>query len=659
MYLPNVSPPHINAPRLGKGHCSVMWATLAARRRRLPLASAAVRAASSSSSMGALTSAYSLRSSLWAPTEKQAPADAATPSHQLLIRGGFVRKSGHGVYSLLPLGKRVASKLERVIDDEMRRIHGNKLDLPVLIPVELWKQSGRWHARGPELMTLADRRDDLYALGPTHEESITSLVAAHYVAKRDNAPSLRLYQIGRKFRDEIRPRFGLLRAREFIMKDMYSFDTDFPRALETYESVASAYERILGERLRLPIAKVEADSGNIGGNLSHEFHVLAPVGEDALLSCASEDCGYAANVEKAHGELPPVDTKRQEPIKDDPRVQQLLAQAKDQIGTRDFWQTMQKLQQEAGGVTLKLLQVAGGEDEADDEGTQHPTHVALMFARQDREVNELAVKPFFDDGEELVPLSALKFQELDLANATHVKLSVFLDESLHHDHSENPIVNVVSEAAKVSTDRVEFGHFRLAQEGDLCARCNSGAHLVAKRGIEVGHVFYLGQKYSKPFNVTCTNDKGEKTLMEMGCFGMGVTRLIAAAVEVSHDARGIIWPVTIAPFKVLVMTIGGSKAGEDAIAQAAHSIADDLSASGVVGFSEDVMLDDRWSESPGSKLAESELLGYPYRVVVGKRFASEGLVEVQTRATMEKVFLPPADLVPFFRSLADKGEIIE
>jgi prolyl-tRNA synthetase len=629
-----------------------MWA---ARRRRPALALAASRAASSSAGGG---NAYSLRSVLWAPTEKQAPADAATPSHALLVRGGFVRKAGLGVYALLPLGKRVAGKLERVIDDEMRRIGGNKLDLPVLLPVELWKQSGRWHTRGPELMTLADRRGDRYALGPTHEESVTSLVAAHYIARRDRA-SLRLYQIGRKFRDEIRPRFGLLRAREFVMKDMYSFDVDFPRALETYESVAGAYECILRDRLRLPIAKVEADSGSIGGNLSHEFHVLAPVGEDALLSCASQDCGYAANVEKALGELPPVETEQREPMEDSPRVQELLAQTKNQLGTREFWHTVQKLLQETGGVALKLLQVAGGDEEGENEGGRLPTHVALVFTRHDREANELALKPFFDDGEELVSLSTAKFQEMDLANAANMKLSVFLDESLRHDHTKNPIVKIISEGAKRSADRVESGHFRLAQEGDLCTRCNSGAPLVAKRGIEVGHVFYLGQKYSKPFDVTFTNDKGEKTLMEMGCFGMGVSRLIAAAVEVSHDARGIIWPVAIAPFKVLVMTIGGSKAGGDAMAQAAHSIAADLSASGVLGFSEDVMLDDRWSESPGSKLAESELLGYPYRVVVGKRFASEGLVEVQTRATMEKVFLPPAELVSFFQSLADKGEIIE
>lgn len=637
---------------------------LSARRRRPSLALAAQRVVSCSSSSssspdaGGGPPAYALRSVLWAPTEKQAPADAATPSHALLVRGGFVRKAGLGVYALLPLGKRVASKLERVIDDEMRRIGGNKLDLPVLLPVELWKASGRWHARGPELMTLADRRGDRYALGPTHEESVTSLVAAHYVARRDRA-SLRLYQVGRKFRDEIRPRFGLLRAREFVMKDMYSFDADLPRAIETYESVAGAYERILAGRLRLPIAKVEADSGSIGGNLSHEFHVLAPVGEDALLSCASSDCGYAANVEKALGALPPAEAEQQEPTEHSPRVQELLTQARNQLGTREFWHTVQRLQQEAGGVALKLLQVAGGDDEVESESVRPPTHVALVFTCHDREANELALKPFFDDGEELVPLSTTTFQELDLGNATTTKLSVFLDESLRHDHAENPIADIVSEGAKASADRVESGHFRLAQEGDLCARCNSGARLVAKRGIEVGHVFYLGQKYSKPFNVTFTNDKGEKTLMEMGCFGMGVSRLIAAAVEVSHDARGIIWPVAIAPFKVLVMTIGGNKAGGDAMAQAAHSIAADLSASGVVGFSEDVMLDDRWSESPGSKLAESELLGYPYRVVVGKRFASEGLVEVQTRATMEKVFLPPAELAAYFQSLADKGEIIE
>ncbi|KAF4322992.1 hypothetical protein BBI17_002113 [Phytophthora kernoviae] len=434
-----------------------------------------------------------LRSVLWAPTEKQTPSDAAVPSHQLLLRAGFVRKSGHGVFALLPLGRRVVAKLEALIDDEMAQAGGNRVDLPVLIPSELWKQSGRWQTRGPELMALQDRRDDVLALGPTHEESITSLVAANYNVTDSTKTSLRLYQIGRKFRDEIRPRFGLLRAREFIMKDMYSFDASYDRALQSYEEITTAYNRLLLSRLKLPVKRVEADSGNIGGNLSHEFHVLADIGEDAILSCASPECDYAANVEA----------------------------------------------------------------------------------------------------------------------------------------------------------------------GDCCPRCtgDDAAVLEDKRGIEVGHVFYLGQKYSKPFGATYTDAKNNKHPLEMGCYGLGVTRLIAATVEALHDEHGIVWPTEIAPFKVLVMSIGGKKQ-EDPISQAAWRIADQLASGEVAGLMrDDVLLDDRWRESPGSKLAESELVGYPYRVVVGRRFTKEGLVEVQTRATMGKVFMAPEELPTFFSERARQDKL--
>eukprot|EP00644_Phytophthora_capsici_P002289 jgi/Phyca11/548122/estExt2_Genewise1Plus.C_PHYCAscaffold_270342 len=463
-----------------------MWAV---RARRSSLA-AAGRHLSTSQSIRAAPCA--LRSVLWAPTEKQAPSDAAVPSHQLLVRAGFVRKGGHGLFALLPLGRRVVAKLEAIIDDEMNKIGGNRVDLSVLTPNELWKQSGRWQSRGPELMTLEDRREDVLVLGPTHEESITSLVAAHYNAAGATNSSLRLYQIGRKFRDEIRPRFGLLRAREFVMKDMYSFDASYDGALQTYQDVTTAYNEILISRLKLPVKRVEADSGNIGGNLSHEFHVLADIGEDAILSCSSEVCDYAANVEKAEGRLP--------------------------------------------------------------------------------------------------------------------------QSSMEHSENED------------------------------------------KRGIEVGHVFYLGQKYSKPFGATYTDAKNNKHPLEMGCFGLGVSRLVAAAVEASHDDHGIAWPTEIAPYKVLVMSIGGKKR-EDAVSQAAWDIAGNLSSGNVAGLArDDVLLDDRWRESPGSKLAESELIGYPYRVVVGKRFTKEGLVEVQTRATMEKSFMTPEELPAFFAKLvqADK-----
>lgn len=597
-------------------------------------------------------SPVALRSMLWIPTEKEIPADAAIPSHQLLVRGGFIRKSGHGVYTFLPLGKKVMRNLEREIDAEMMAIGGNKLDLPVMIPAELWKQSGRWQTRGPELITFADRRDEKYALAPTHEESITSLVANHYTNNAE-AASLRLYQVGRKFRDEVRPRFGLLRAREFVMKDMYSFDTTFDRALVTYEDVVGAYRAILKDRLKLPIAQVEADSGNIGGNLSHEFHVVADVGEDALLSCGHETCGYAANVEKAQGKFPSLEQTQQVAeaalvaLVQSARV--LLAQGE----TAEAWKLLvQAAQHEQSDVTCALLR----EQATDDEKAEAVRRVALVLTREDRAVNELALKPFYND-EELEPIKTLPEEELQTL-VQHKALRVFIDDSLQSLDSASPIVALAQEASSVAA---EWGQFRLAEVGDGCPRCEHG-HLEAKRGIEVGHVFYLGQKYSKPFNVTFTEHDPEtkqtvKKVMEMGCFGLGVSRLIAAAVEVSHDAHGIVWPVALAPFKVLVMAIGCKKQ-DDPVAQAATSIARDLVSQQVGDLThEDVLLDDRWAESPGSKLAESELLGYPYRVVVGRRFAKEGLVEVQTRATMAKHFMAPQDLHAFFQERRNEGEL--
>ncbi|TMW59358.1 hypothetical protein Poli38472_004427 [Pythium oligandrum] len=568
--------------------------------------------------------AFTRRSVLWIPTEKENPADAAIPSHQLLIRGGFIRKSGHGAFSFLPLGKRVISKLEAIIDDEMHAIQGNKVDLPLMIPADLWKISGRWQNRGPELIAFTDRRGDLQTLAPTHEESVTSLVAAHYT--NSNA-SLRLYQVGKKFRDEIRPRFGLLRGREFIMKDMYSFDTSFENALVTYNDVVGAYEAILTKRLKLPIAKVEADSGNIGGNLSHEFHVLAAIGEDGLLSCASASCDYAANVEKAYGTI----TENASLATD------VVASA---LTGADSWQTIASYVQSAENTGLKcqIFAESTGEDEEVEE--TKGTRLALVFVRSDREANDLLLKPFFN-GEEM---KAVKPEEATEAFARATGVQVFVDDSIK-TMDANPVAKLLLERAEGDKACAHVGHFRLAQEGDGCSKCGH-AKLEAKRGIEVGHVFYLGQKYSKPFEVTFPEQVGNKTehkVMEMGCFGMGVSRLVAAVVESSHDEHGIIWPEALAPYKVLVMSIGSKKA-EDPAAQAALSIAGDLAQT--LGRDE-VVLDDRWNESPGSKLTEAELLGYPYRVVVGKRFVKEGLVEVLTRATMEKTFLPPHELAAF------------
>ncbi|KAE9103206.1 Proline--tRNA ligase [Phytophthora fragariae] len=637
-----------------------MWAV---RARRSSLASVG-RRLSSSSSQSIRSAPCALRSVLWAPTEKQAPSDAAVPSHQLLVRAGFVRKGGHGLFALLPLGRRVVAKLEALIDDEMLKIGGNRVDLTVLTPNELWKQSGRWQSRGPELMTLEDRREDVLVLGPTHEESITSLVAAHYNTAGAADSSLRLYQIGRKFRDEIRPRFGLLRAREFVMKDMYSFDASYDGALQTYQDVSAAYNAILVSRLKLPVKRVEADSGNIGGNLSHEFHVLADVGEDAILSCSSATCDYAANVEKAEGVLPSVCSMEQKGGVS-AELGAIIAQLGEQARTGDnqVWKTVVALQEAVGpqGFSLKLVREheESSDFEHGDDEDNLPPRMALCFTRHDREVNELAAKPFIGGDEGDVIENNTKIVEM-LANRDQAaELHLLLDDSLKHDTPA--LVGLRAAAESLSKQQkhthLAWGHFRLAQAGDHCSRCNGGdgAVLEDKRGIEVGHVFYLGQKYSKPFGATYTDAKNNKHPLEMGCFGLGVSRLVAAAVEASHDDHGIAWPTEIAPYKVLVMSIGGKKQ-DDPVSQTAWQIAGQLASGEVAGLvRDDVLLDDRWRESPGSKLAESELIGYPYRVVVGKRFTKEGLVEVQTRATMEKTFLTPEELPAFFAGLVQSG----
>ncbi|CAI5711857.1 unnamed protein product [Hyaloperonospora brassicae] len=638
-----------------------MWSTCTRRSR--PLVSAKRRVSTHASPCA-------LRSLLWAPTEKHAPSDAAVPSHQLLVRAGFVRKSGHGLFAVLPLGRRVMAKLEALIDEEMSEIGGNRVDMTVLTPHELWKQSGRWQSRGPELMTLDDRRDELLVLGPTHEESITSLVAAHYNAAGAADVSLRLYQIGRKFRDEMRPRFGLLRAREFVMKDMYSFDATYDSAWQTYQDVTAAYNKILISRLKLPVKRVEADSGKIGGNLSHEFHVLADVGEDAILSCSSSLCDYAANVEKAEGVLPPTDHAMTKGCSDEISVElgAIIAQLDEQAraGDAQVWKSIVDLHDAAGeagfSFNLVLERTENVDPDTADSVADDSVHrMALCFLRHDRTMNELAAKPYIGGDEGDVITSKVKIMDLLVKRLHTTDLHLLLDDSLKHGGHMSPAVKTLCAAAKILSaheDHIHlaWGHFRRAQAGDCCPRCNdSAAVLEDKRGIEVGHVFYLGQKYSKPFGAVYTDAKHKKHAFEMGCYGLGVSRLVAATVEASHDDYGIVWPTEIAPYKVLVMSIGG-KTQSDVVSQTAWDIAGELASGTTAGFArDDVLLDDRWQESPGSKLAESELLGFPYRVVVGKRFAKEGLVEVQTRRTMAKTFVPRQELSAFFAGLVEAG----
>ncbi|CAK4079186.1 unnamed protein product [Aphanomyces euteiches] len=512
---------------------------------------------------------YAVRSSIFIPTTREVPADAAIPSHQLLLRAGFMRKSSNGIYMMMPLALRSLAKLEAIIDFHMHEIGCSKLSMPNLLHHDLWQATGRWDSSGPELFRVNDRRDVAHCLGPTHEEVFTSLVASTVTSPK--ALPLRLYQIGRKFRDEVRPRFGLLRAKEFVMKDAYTFDVDREGAEVTYGLMVKAYHAIL-RQLELPIGQVEADTGNIGGSLSHEFHVLSGFGEDALLSCSS--CDYAANVEKARSSISMPEESFSSPVTS-------LADAASHSGLHVTW-FQEKLDAETR--TIAVVTPAG------------------------YEVNRLALKPFADEA---------KLQDIAAPEATEPSLVLV-------DATAASVVQIASS---------EEGDFHLARANDGCPCCQDGV-LEEKRGIEVGHVFYLGQKYSKALDAKFVDAQNQTKLMEMGCYGMGITRLLAASVESLHDSHGIVWPRAIVPYQAVV--IGLAKSAKDNEAVAASSIAASLSKT----FPDDVVLDDRWTERPGIKLTEAELIGYTWRIVVGKRFASEGLVEVLYRPTMEVQHVP-------------------
>lgn len=608
-------------------------------------------------------SAYALRSQLWIPTLKNAPIEAAVPSYQLLLRAGFIRKSGHGTFAMLPLATRVLQKLERIIDIEMKQISGNKCDLPAIVSADLWRLSDRWRGRSSELFTFQDRRNSEQILAPTHEEPMTSLVAQHYNPTREargesGHQSLRLYQIGKKYRDEVRPRFGLLRSREFIMKDMYTFDTNYKNAVQSYDAVIASYKRILRGILRLPVVQVQADTGEIGGNFSHEFHVLASIGEDGILSCSSstnpvrEECDYAANVEKAQGLLYGPKEEKADIIP----YEEMRDTAKDDPALQKLWISLANAVQSTKSAPTGLSYAC-------ELFTTGLDFIVAVFLQSDRKANEISVKLELDEN------AIHRAKSVDCSGS--LKLKVLIDDSLllgqSFSHSGTALSSL-HEAIKASQSAthvanpsksslsISIGNYRLAEEGDICPHCRKGS-LKLSRGIEVAHAFYLGQKYSKSMNAFHSRISDEclvKEPYEMGCFGLGVSRLLAAIVETSHDKNGIQWPSVIAPYHIIVVPIGATRT-DHPLTLEARKIAAQLSQlkcgapSNCTG-SPDVILDDRWQVSAGVRLVESELVGYPYRVVIGKQYSTARLVEVQNRLTMEKTFMKPEELSAYFEN---------
>ncbi|MCW5890034.1 MAG: proline--tRNA ligase [bacterium] len=550
-------------------------------------------------------------SRLFAPTLRDDPADAEVVSHKLLVRAGMIRQVARGIYDFLPLGLRAVRRVESIVRDEMDRAGAQELLMPAVIPAELWQESGRWDLYGKELLRLRDRHDRDFCFGPTHEEVVTDLVRREVRSYRDLPKNL--YQIQVKFRDEVRPRFGLMRGREFIMKDAYSFHTDVEDAQREYRVMYDAYTRIF-ERCGLTFRAVEAGSGAIGGSQTHEFQVLAESGEDAIVSC--EQCGYAANVEKAEVRpLPP------------PAA---AGGAREQVATpgkRTVAEVSAFLDVPAERFVKTLIYVA-------PDGA---TVAALV--RGDHEVSETKL------GAVLGGTFALADEEtvrrvtgaaVGFAGPVGLRTgTIVADASLHGMRGAVTGANA-DEAHFIGVEQardfpsVIFADLRQARAGDSCPRCDAGVY-AAHRGIEVGQVFYLGTKYSKAMGASYLDAKGAEHAIEMGCYGIGITRTVAAAIEQNHDAAGIVWPAALAPYGALVVPVQASDA---TLREAAERIGAELEAAGV-----DTLLDDR-DERPGVKFKDADLIGLPVRVTVGARSLQKGCVEVKARTAKEATEVP-------------------
>jgi prolyl-tRNA synthetase len=559
-------------------------------------------------------------------TVKEIPADAEIVSHRLMLRSGMIRKVAAGVYDWLPLGLRVLRKVEAIVRQEMDHADAQELLMPAVQPSELWIESGRWEQYGPELLRLTDRHNREFCFGPTHEEVITDLVRREIRSYRQLPANF--YQIQTKFRDEIRPRFGVMRAREFLMKDAYSFHVDMPSLEDTYDQMYHTYSRIF-ERAGLEYRPVEADTGSIGGNASHEFHVLAESGEDSIAIC--NHCDYAANVELAVA-LPPVGTRP---------VPSAAMTEVDTPGQNTIDEVSGFLKIDPAR-TVKTLLVKGSDGA-----------VALIL-RGDHELNEVKA--------EKLPLVA---KPLVLITPEEVKLEagcepgsigpVGLDIPVIADESAARLSDFVCGANEDGkhllnvnwgrdTEEPEVADLRNVVEGDPCPRSadqSCSGSLTLKRGIEVGHIFQLGTKYSEAMQATVLDENGKSVVMPMGCYGIGVSRVVAAAIEQHHDDDGIIWPDTIAPFHIALVPIGYRKSKE-----LAHTVDDLYSALTDAGF--EVLLDDR-NERPGVMFADMDLIGIPHRLVLGGRGLENGVIEYKKRGADKGEELPIEQVVPLMQ----------
>ena len=564
------------------------------------------------------------------PTLKEDPADAEVISHKLLVRAGFIRQVSRGVYDYFPLALRVIRKIEQIVREEMNRAGAQELLMPITAPAELWQESGRWEMYGKELLRFKDRNERDFCLGPTHEEIVTDLVRRSVRSYRELP--FNLYQIQTKFRDEPRPRFGLMRGREFIMKDAYSFHTDVEDCRREYDNMYQTYKRIFS-RCGLRFRPVEADTGTIGGSQSHEFQVLAESGEDAIVSCNT--CDYAANVEKA--EVKAARPTGRDIAEVSPKLEKVSTPGKKSVAEVAEYL---KLPSENFIKTL-VYRTDSGE-------------FVAVLARGDHEVNELKLKTVLGCREIALADEASVATAIGVApgflGPIGLKLRVLADLSVHGMRAavtgaNEPNAHFINVDQERDFTPTVFADLRLAIAGDPCPRCEHG-RLEAHRGIEVGQVFYLGTKYSIAMGATYLDAEGRERPIEMGCYGIGVSRLVAAAIEQNHDANGIIWPFSVAPFQVLLLPINYK---DQSIREATDNLYGELQKHGV-----EVLLDDR-DERPGVKFKDADLVGIPLRVTIGAKGLEKGCLELRSRREGKTEEVPVADGATKIRAIVNQA----
>ena len=557
-------------------------------------------------------------------TLKEAPSDAEVISHQLMLRAGFIKRAASGIYTWMPTGLRVLRKVERIVREEMDKAGALELLMPAVQPAELWQESGRWEQYGPELLRFKDRHQREFVIGPTHEEVITDVVRRDVKSYRQLP--IHLYQIQSKFRDEIRPRFGVMRGREFLMKDGYSFHTSFADLEREYKKMYATYSQIFS-RIGLKFRAVAADTGSIGGTGSHEFHVLADSGEDDIAFCPDSD--YAANVELAEALAPTT-----------PRAAAGKAMEKTHTPGKMACVDVAKFLDISLDQIVKTIAVVSEKEDG-------ISTFALLLLRADHELNEIkaskiaTISPFrFATEAEVIEHMGCKPGFIGPAAVDGKKIAIFADRTVA---TMSDFVCGANEAGYHLTG-VNFGRdlpepevadLRNVVAGDPSP--DGKGMLEICRGIEVGHIFQLRQKYAQALNCAYLDENGKSQIMEMGCYGIGVSRIVGSAIEQGNDEKGIVLPTAIAPFEVCVVPMGYHKS--EAVKAAADQLYAELKATGI-----DVILDDR-NERPGVMFADMELIGIPHRVVIGERGLKEGLVEYKGRQEAEPTLLPQGDIV--------------